>query len=429
LKTYTNVDRVGVAEKESGIGLVASDPKSNSQTPHDGSIETNFPLQKALVVKRKERMLERYCERFGLTGSILLRGQKMALGVGEREVAFMRQRYLEFKDSYPGLEVFEKEELKKIEPAVVFDAYGNERPEPIVGVGMRSAYTTVNFGALANSFMENARKSGNVDVHLNAKVTDIEKLSTEDGKTYFKLTTPDGEVTADYVVVNAGAYSLLMAHNMGYGTQYATLPIAGSFYMASREILNGKVYMVQNPKLPFAAKHGDPDPLQNKHTRFGPTALATIALEFNKGLKTFVDAARSLNFNFNVVRGLGAMLLDSDIRDFMWDNFVYTLPYFGKRRLLEDLRKIVPSLQMEDIEYAKGFGGVRGQIIDRSTGQLILGEARVDEGDNIVFNMTPSPGATSALGNAEHDARLIAQRLGLVFDEERFNRDLVGEES
>ena len=44
---------------------------------------------------------------------------------------------------------------------------------------------------------------------------------------------------------------------MGYGLDYSCLPVAGSFYMSDKRLLKGKVYMVQNPKLPFAALHGD----------------------------------------------------------------------------------------------------------------------------------------------------------------------------
>ena len=38
--------------------------------------------------------------------------------------------------------------------------------------------------------------------------------------------------------------------------------------------------------------------------------------------------------------------------------------------------------------------------------------------------MTPSPGATSCLGNAERDLRYIVQYLGKTFDEDRFNDEL-----
>ena len=35
----------------------------------------------------------------------------------------------------------------------------------------------------------------------------------------------------------------------------------------------------------------------------------------------------------------------------------------------------------------------------------MLGEASITELEGIIFNMTPSPGATSCLGNAERDIK------------------------
>ena len=79
-------------------------------------------------------------------------------------------------------------------------------------------------------------------------------------------------MTADAVVVSAGGHSLLLAHQMGYGLEYSVFPMAGSFYFTP-PVLNGKVYTVQNDKLPFAAIHGDPDMLADNATRFGPYGL------------------------------------------------------------------------------------------------------------------------------------------------------------
>ena len=58
------------------------------------------------------------------------------------------------------------------------------------------------------------------------------------------MQTNNGTYSADFVVVNAGAHSLFLAHQMGYGLDFATLPMAGSFYMTNQKMLNGKVYMV-----------------------------------------------------------------------------------------------------------------------------------------------------------------------------------------
>ena len=53
-----------------------------------------------------------------------------------------------------------------------------------------------------------------------------------------------------------------------------------------------------------------------------------------------------------------------------------------------------------------------------------LGEARI-QGDHIIFNITPSPGASTCLGNAYRDGITLAQWLGIDFDTEAYKKDLV----
>ena len=54
----------------------------------------------------------------------------------------------------------------------------------------------------------------------------------------------------------------------------------------------------------------------------------------------------------------------------------------------------------------------------------MLGEASINPGNGILFNMTPSPGATSCLGNAERDLKTVVAHLGKTFNEDLFNQEL-----
>jgi len=119
------------------------------------------------------------------------------------------------------------------------------------------------------------------------------------------------------------------------------------------------------------------------------------------------------------------LLKDSDIRNYIFRNFFFEVPKYGKELFIKDARKIVPSLQLDEIEYADNFGGVCPQVINKTEQKLMLGEASVNPGTGIVFNMTPSPGATSCLGNARRDVRLVCEYLGRSFDEETFKRELI----
>ena len=423
LAKYTDVKSVALLEKYDSLATLNSKGTSNSQTIHCGDIETNYTAEKAKSVKRTAKMVEKYCLQYDYQDKFMFAHQKMAIGVGDEEVNYMRKRYEDFKELFPYLEVFEKEKLKEIEPKLIFDENGNERPESIVGVGVQSGqWSTVDFGKMADSLVENAQNIEDTvtDVFFNAQVTNIKQV----GKIH-EVEAGGQTYTADFVVVNAGAHSLYLAHRMGHGTDYGCLPMAGSFYVTTKKILNGKVYMVQHPKLPFAALHGDPDILLNGFTRFGPTALALPKLERYHGNSTVIDFFQTLRFDSNIAKIFWDLLSDGDIRSYIMRNFMFEVPYINKRLFVKDARKIVPSLQLEDIEYADGFGGVRPQVLDKKNQKLMLGEASVNPGTGIIFNMTPSPGATSCLGNAERDIKLVCEHLGKTFNQEEFNKDLV----
>ncbi|WP_415398050.1 FAD-dependent oxidoreductase [Sulfurimonas sp. CS5] len=425
LGRYTDIKNICLLEKYGSLASLNSNGSANSQTIHCGDIETNYTLEKAAKVKRTAKMVEKYCLQYGYENKVIFSHQKMALGVGYEEVDYIKNRYKEFKSLYPYLEFYTKEQLAEIEPAVIFDKDGKERPEDIVGMGAQGEYTTVDFKALSDTFIDNTLKIKDkvTDIFFNNEVKNIQKI----GSTYHIETTMS-QFTADFVVVDAGAHSLYLAHRMGHGLDFGCLPMAGSFYMANRKILNGKVYMVQNPKLPFAALHGDPDILVNGFTRFGPTALMLPKLErFKPG--TYIDFFKTLRLDSTVIKIFYDLFKDSDIRNYVLKNFMFEVPFINKKLFLQDARKIVPSLSEEDISYAKGFGGVRPQILDKKNKKLMLGEASINTGEGIIFNMTPSPGATSCLGNAVRDVESICKYLGFTFNEKLFNDELVEEQT
>ena len=421
LARYTNIKSIGIIEKYESIAPLNSQGKANSQTIHVGDIETNYTLEKAAITKRTAKMVEKYCLQYHLQNEVIFSHQKMALGVGDKEVEFLLHRFEEFSTLFPYLEVWDKEKLKEIEPKVVFDANGKERPENIVGVGAKGQWTTVDYGKMSESLIENAKKQDDTDVklYLNTEVLDIEKSS----KRGYIVKTPNENYYADFVVVDAGAHSLFLAHKMGFGLNLGCLPMAGSFYKTSKHMLNGKVYMIQNPKLPFAALHGDPDILLDGNTRFGPTALVLPKLERFRDAP-IKDFWKTLRFDKNILIAFWKLLKESDIRKYIFKNFLFEVPILNKYLFLSDARKIVPSLQLDEFEYAKGFGGVRPQVLNKDEQKLMLGEASIGTGEGLIFNMTPSPGATSCLGNAERDLKYIVNYLGKTFDQERFNEEL-----
>lgn len=156
---------------------------------------------------------------------------------------------------------------------------------------------------------------------------------------------------------------------------------------------------------------------------FGPTALALLVLERYKGGKSFFQCLKTLNFDGSIMKIFWDLLKDSDIRNYVFKNFLFEVPGINKKLFVQDAQKIVPSLSVDDIEYAKGFGGVRPQVLNKTEKKLMLGEASITEEKGIIYNMTPSPGATSCLGNAERDIKIVCEYLGKKFNEEQFLAD------
>ncbi|MCS5698327.1 FAD-dependent oxidoreductase [Cyanobium sp. FGCU-52] len=436
LARYTDLASLTLVERYGQLAQVNSKATNNSQTIHCGDIETNYTLEKALKVKRTAEMIGRYAELLEPAERDLcvFRTPKMVLGVGEKECAFLRRRYEEFSPHFPAMELLDAAAIAEWEPQVAL-AGGAPRPEEIVAIGIRNSPTAVDYEALSESFLARARAElrgteRRLDLRLGTTVQRI----LPDGDGFVVEMGPTGEgpgrsaagplqrIRARQVVVNAGAHSLLMAQAMGFGLQYSCLPVAGSFYFTP-DLLRGKVYTVQNDKLPFAALHGDPDVRAPGQTRFGPTALLLPQLE-RYVPASFWEFLRVLRLDGAVLAVLWQLFGVADIRSYILRNLLFEVPWLRRRLFLADARKIVPGLQLHDLRFAEGYGGVRPQLIDKQQRCLMLGEVSIPAVPGLIFNVTPSPGGTCCLGNGERDLEAIAAHLGCHFDRERLEREL-----
>ena len=416
LSQYTNVGRVALLEKNEGVALVNSKQTSNSQTLHFGDIETNYSLEKATKVNRAASMVKRYVQKHDPKQKIHTLYHKMVMAVGEEECAFLRERYETFRGLFPKLKVIEREEIAEIEPKVV---EGRSHAEEIIALSTPEGYT-IDYQGLAESFIERATKAEDkqIDVLLGTKVSSIREVGER-----FVISTEDGEIEAKAVAVTSGAHSLLFAKSLGYGQDYALLSAAGSFYIAP-SLLKGKVYMVQMKKLPFAAIHGDPEVHDASKTRFGPTAKVLPMLERHK-YGTVLEYFKTAGLSWDALLSFLAILSDWSITWYMIQNFVYDIPLIGKFFFIRKVRKIVPSVRFGELKFAKGYGGIRPQIVNLEKRRLEMGEAKI-LGKQILFNITPSPGASTCLKTAEDDTQRLVDFLGegFVFDRKRFAEDL-----
>ncbi len=415
---FTDIEKVALLEKEDEIAAINTHHTNNSQTLHFGDIETNYTLEKAEEVKEGAEMLAGFLEGVDPDREMHSKRSKMVLAVGEEEVEKLRERYHDngFGELFPKLKAIGREEIAELEPKVV---EGRDPDREMLALQTPDGYT-VDYGRTSQSFVRQAQDVDGVDVHTGTKVTGIEE--TDDG---FTVDTDIGEFRSSTTVVAAGSHSLQIAKRMGYGKNLSLLPVAGSFFLAD-DLLNGKVYTLQMKKLPFAAVHGDADVHDDGVTRFGPTAKLVPTLERGQytTVKDFFDV-----FGLNPASFLsyGNILADRILLPYVLRNLVYDVPELGKRAFLPQVQKVVPSVDVDDIERAKGYGGVRPQIVNTSERSLDMGEAKIT-GENVIFNVTPSPGASTCLKNAFRDTNQLLEFLDgeFEFDEEAFRGETIG---
>jgi malate dehydrogenase (quinone) len=224
--------------------------------------------------------------------------------------------------------------------------------------------------------------------------------------------------------VAVGPQSLVFAKKLGYGKEFGILPVAGNFYQA-QNILRGKVYMMQIPGMPFAAVHGDPDIKNPNETRFGPTIRVLPLLE-RHSYKTVKDFLRTSVWNISGVLALLKITFKPTILRYIIKNILYDLPILGKRLFVFwEIKKIIPSIKANEICLLRGRGGIRPQVVNINKKELEFGEAEII-GKNIIFSITPSPGASVSLGYAESVVRRVVSFFDgeICFKEEDFNKEL-----
>ncbi|MEM8672894.1 MAG: FAD-dependent oxidoreductase [Cyanobacteria bacterium P01_G01_bin.67] len=416
LSNYTNVKRIALIEKEADVALINSFTSSNSQTLHFGDIETNYTLAKAEKVNAGATLVKNYLLTKDRQQSIYTKYHKMVLGVGTEQVNKLKARYQEFKTLFPDLRLLEPQEIIAKEPQVFVD---RDTDEELIALFTNEGYT-IDFKRLAQSFVDRALDNSEekIDLLFNTKVKQISRYDE-----LYQIETQSKTLRSPVIIVAAGAHSLLFAKSLGYGLDYALLSVAGSFYFAPG-VLKGKVYTVQRQKLPFAAIHGDPEVHDSAIARFGPTAKVLPMLE-RHNYRSIVEYFQTAGLSLRAILSFAKILSDPIIFKYIILNLLYDLPFVGKRLFIKEVQKIIPSIKLSDLTYAKRYGGVRPQVVNLNTKKLEMGEAKII-GDNIIFNITPSPGASTCLQNALEDTERIIDFLGgdYQFQRQQFLADL-----
>jgi len=240
----------------------------------------------------------------------------------------------------------------------------------------------IDFEALTNKLAElsEAKFTGS-KVLLNHEVISFQKNGD-----YVMVHTSRGKYRSKKIVNCAGLYSDRIARKDGVQAPMQIVGFRGDYYDLTEKALHkvrNLIYPVPDPRFPFLGVHFTR--MIRGGVECGPNAVFTFKREgYGKTDFDFRDTAQALGYKgtWNLLFRHWRFALDEYSRA------------FSKRLFLARLRKLIPSLQMDDI--TPGRAGVRAMAL-APDGNMIDDFKIEFRGNSLHVLNAPSPAATACL--------------------------------
>ena len=364
---------VTVWEKEDR--LAAHQTGRNSGVVHAGLYYQPGSL-KATLCRKGVDMLREFCQEHGIRydacGKVL---------VALDEVEEGRLGAIEDKaraNGVPGVRRLSGAELREIEPHVEGVA------------GLHSPTTAiVDYPGVTRKLADLVVAGGGA-VHLGTELVGIRQ---EAGGVWLRGRTVDGvrEERFDRVVLCTGLHADHTAAQAGDDPEPKVVPFRGEYYLLrpdKRDLVNGLVYPVPDPRYPFLGVHLTPR--VDGEVMVGPNAVLALAREgYTWGTVSLKDLREIAGY--------------AGFRTFARQHWrtgaVEMLGSLSKRRFVAAARRYVPELRTDDV--VEGPNGIRAQTLERD-GSLVDDFLISTQGAVTALRNAPSPAATSSLAIAEH---------------------------
>ena len=287
------------------------------------------------------------------------------------------------KNGLVGLKILNKDELNQIEPYAggVAALY-----VPESGI-IDYKQTTEKF---AEKILSINKKS---KIILSCEVYNFDDTS---------LFTSKGKIFSKSNIFCSGLFSDRLAKKDNLNAHMKIVGFRGDYFKLRPKAKNKVkhlIYPVPNPEFPFLGVHLTR--MTNGEIECGPNAVYTFKREgYNKFSFSIRDTIESLFF-------IGTIKLFINHWKFGLNEYKRS---FSKRLFLRDLQKLVPSLELDDIEEAKS--GVRAMALGKD-GEVIDDFKIVKSKRNIHVLNAPSPAATACLSIADSIVDIAGRELSL----------------
>lgn len=201
-----------------------------------------------------------------------------------------------------------------------------------------------------------------------------------------KVYTTGGIYTADLIINCAGLYADRVMRLAGHVPDIQIVPFRGEYYTLRTDKIRGLIYPVPDPELPFLGVHFTK--MIDGRVECGPNAVLALAREGYDRWQCR-DAMEILSYP-------GTLKL---MKKYWRTGIVEMASSLSKSFYLSRLRKLVPSIKMEDLRVR--VPGIRAQAVNRD-GSLV-DDFVIRQVDNCVHILNaPSPAATASLAIAKY---------------------------
>ena len=372
--------RVVVLEKEPEI--------ARHQTGHNsGVIHAGIYYapgsQKANFCSTGARMLREFCDQRGINYKMC---GKVIVATDEGQVPRLEELYRRgTANGAEGLEMIEGERLRELEPHAA---------------GVRGVFSPntgiIDYTEVSQAYATTMRENGG-DLLTDSTVRAVRR---SDGRLY--LNTSRGDVSARCVINCAGLHADGVARMMGVETGVRIVPFRGEYYSLRPErtpLVNGLIYPVPDPKLPFLGVHFTSR--IDGGVEAGPNAVLAFAREgYGKTSFRLGDTVGMLTFP-----GFWRMS-----RDHWRTGFHEQYRSLVKTAMARSLRTLVPDIRTDDL--LDPGAGVRAQAVDRQ-GRLLQDFSIAETANAIHVLNAPSPGASSSMAIGQYIIDRAKENFGL----------------
>lgn len=371
--------KIVVFEKETAIGKHQTG--RNSGVIHSGIYYKPGSYKAENCINGRAQLLE-FAKKYNVEHDVC---GKVIVATDPSELPALQKIYDRgLANKIDGISIIGPDEIKEIEPFCI----GIKAIKvPAAGI--------INYVEFSERLAEQVEK-----INPKSKVllgTKVSGSSEKDGKTIIE--TNKGPFEIGKTVYCSGLQSDRMAEKDGAKLDMQIVGFRGDYYELSEQ---GKskvkhlIYPVPDPDFPFLGVHFTR--MIDGSVECGPNAVFSFKREgYTRTAFNLKDSIQALTFK-------GTWKLFGKHYKQGLEEYKRA---FSKRRFLNALKKLIPSLTMEDIQPARS--GVRAQAL-QSDGTMVDDFKIEMVGNNIHVLNAPSPAATSSLSIADRICKMIEEQ-------------------